>query len=93
MAVSMRPPRAEQRPTSRVVHGTTLRDDYAWLKAENWQEVLRDPAMLPADIRSHLEAENAYAKQLLDPSEALSEEIFAELKARIKPDRFERSGA
>src|SRR4051812_44623435 len=86
MAASTRPPQAEQRPTSRVVHGATLRDDYAWLKAQNWQEVLRDPAVLPADIRAHLEAENAYAKQLLEPCEALSERIFGELKARIKPD-------
>ena len=26
-------------------HGVTLVDDYAWLKADNWQEVLRDPAV------------------------------------------------
>ena len=82
----LNPPVAERRPSERVVHGTTLTDDYAWLKAGNWQEVLRDPALLPADIRAHLEAENAFAAQELAPSDALRETIFAELKGRIKPD-------
>src|SRR5690349_16762891 len=83
---SIVPPAAERRPTTRVVHGTALSDDYRWLKAENWQEVLRDPAKLPADIRSYLEAENAYAAQELAPIDALSSTIFEELKARLKPD-------
>jgi oligopeptidase B len=34
-------------------------DNYAWLRAENWQEVMHDPASLGADIRAYLEAENA----------------------------------
>ena len=86
MAHRLKPPVAARRPAERVVHGTTLRDDYAWLKAENWLEVLRDPALLPADIRAHLEAENAFAAQELEPAHALRETIFEELKGRIKPD-------
>jgi len=80
------PPIAEKRPTSRTVHGVALQDDYAWLRADNWQEVLRDGSTLPADIRAHLEAENAYAKSMLEPTEALQQTLFAELKGRIKED-------
>ena len=80
------PPIAEKRPTSRLVHGVTLEDDYAWLRAENWQEVLRDGSALPADIRAHLEQENAYAEALLAPSAGLRETLFAELRGRIKQD-------
>ena len=80
------PPIAEKRPTSRLVHGVSLADDYAWLRAENWQEVLRDGSALPADIRAHLEQENAYAEALLAPSAGLRETLFAELKGRIKQD-------
>ena len=40
------PPVAPQRPSSRTVHGITVVDDYAWLKDANWQEVLRNPALL-----------------------------------------------
>ena len=49
------PPVAPVRPSVTVVHGHRLQDDYAWLKADNWQDVLRDPKRLPADIRAYLE--------------------------------------
>ncbi|MEM8759619.1 MAG: hypothetical protein AAGE83_04735, partial [Pseudomonadota bacterium] len=52
-------PRAQQRPTTRTVHGHTLTDDYAWLRADNWRDVMADPSVLDADIRAYLEAENA----------------------------------
>lgn len=61
-------------------------DDYAWMKDENWQEVMRDPSVLRADIRAHLEAENAYTKAMLAPTEALQAEMFEEMKGRIKED-------
>ncbi|PJI51735.1 hypothetical protein CTI14_54535, partial [Methylobacterium radiotolerans] len=40
-------PVAEARPRRFSVHGQEIIDDYAWLKAENWQTVLKDPAALP----------------------------------------------
>jgi oligopeptidase B len=79
-------PSAERRPQTRPVHGVAITDDYAWLKAANWQEVLRDPALLPADIRSHLEAENAYAKAALAGTEDLQHRLVAEMRGRIKED-------
>ncbi len=45
---SLNPPVAEIRPASDVHHGIERVDDYAWLRAENWQEVMRDPASLGA---------------------------------------------
>ena len=59
------PPRAKIEPREFFAHGTSWRDDYAWIRAENWRETLADPAALPADIRAHLEAENAYAEAIL----------------------------
>ena len=49
------PPRAEARPVTLSAHGLSWVDDYSWMRAENWREVLRDPSRLPADIRSLLE--------------------------------------
>lgn len=80
------PPRAEKRPHSETWHGHTKSDPYKWLKAENWQAVMQDPALLPADIRAYLEAENAYTKSEMAETEALQEQLFAELKGRIKED-------
>ncbi|CAA9363006.1 MAG: Protease II [uncultured Microvirga sp.] len=68
------------------VHGVRLRDDYAWLKAENWKEVLRDPSALPEPIRFHLERENAYGAAMLADTQGLREELSAEMRARIKED-------
>ena len=44
-------PRAEQRPLERTLHDVRLVDEYAWLKAENWREVMRDPFQLDPAIR------------------------------------------
>ena len=58
-------PHAERRPKSSLWHGTTLTDDYAWLRADNWREVMREPSVLDLKIRDYLEAENAYTKATL----------------------------
>ncbi|MFG1424730.1 S9 family peptidase [Roseixanthobacter glucoisosaccharinicivorans] len=80
------PPRAAIRPTERVVHGLTLTDDYAWLRADNWRDVMRDPSVLAPDIRAYLEAENAHSAAFFAPQEALKEKLVAEMRARIKED-------
>ena len=79
-------PRAEIRPTPKSRHGIAFPDDYAWLRADNWREVMRDPSALAPDIRAYLEAENTYAKAALAHTEALQETLFSEMKARIKQD-------
>jgi oligopeptidase B len=86
MTASASAPRAERRPASRTVHGVVLEDPYAWLRAENWREAIRDPSVLPADIRAHLEAENAWAAAILGPLDALKTKLVAEIRGRIKED-------
>ena len=84
---SVTPPRpAEKRPSVSVWHGRERVDDYQWLRAENWQDVMRTPSALPADIRAYLDAENAYTEAVLKETEALQATLFAELKGRIKQD-------
>ena len=79
-------PRAEKRPATTTHHGVTLTDDYAWLKAPNWQAVMRDPGVLDPAIRAYLEAENAHAEAVLAGTRPLQDELFAEMKGRIKQD-------
>jgi oligopeptidase B len=86
MEQSMKPPVAETRPVATTRHGHTRTDAYAWLRADNWQEVMRDPAVLDADIASYLEAENAYFMEQMGDTEALQEVLFAEMRGRIKED-------
>lgn len=86
MTHSVLPPRAEARAVTLTTHGITRQDDYAWLRADNWQEVMRDPSVLAADIRAYLEAENAYLEAQMAPTKALQDTLFAEMKGRIKED-------
>ena len=79
-------PKAEQRPLERVLHGVRLIDEYAWLKAENWREVMRDPLRLDPAIRAYLQAENDYCEYSLADTNSLQETLFAEMKGRIKQD-------
>jgi oligopeptidase B len=80
------PPIAAKRPLKTEQLGRVRVDDYAWLKDDNWQQVLRDPKSLRADVRDHLNAENAYTKAMLASTEALQAAMFAEMKGRIKED-------
>jgi oligopeptidase B len=80
------PPVAEKRPLRLLQLGRARTDDYAWLKDDNWKQVLRDPSALRADIRAHLMAENAYTQAMLAETEALQAALFAEMKGRIKED-------
>src|SRR5215469_3137114 len=79
-------PTASRRPHATTLHGITVTDDYAWLKDENWQDVLREPSILKADIRAYLEAENSYTDALLGHTGALQQKLVAEMRGRIKED-------
>jgi oligopeptidase B len=83
---NVKPPRAEKRPHAETWHGYEKRDDYHWLKAANWQEVMHDPSLLPADIRVVLEAENTYHEAVMADTAGLQATLFAEMKGRIKED-------
>jgi oligopeptidase B len=84
--LALKPPRADKRPHVETWHGREKRDDYRWLKAGNWQEVMQKPDALPADIRSYLEAENAYHEEQMAGTKALQDQLFGEMKGRIKED-------
>jgi oligopeptidase B len=80
------PPVAKKDPKTIVQLGRTRVDDYAWMKDDNWQKVLRDPTVIRADIKAHLEDENAYMKAMLAGTEPLQATLFDEMKGRIKED-------
>ncbi len=81
------PPVAERRQHASTHHGITRQDPYHWLRADNWQEVMQDPSTLPADIRSYIEAENAYFAEAFETAhETLVDKIYREIRGRIKED-------
>ncbi|MFO1170457.1 MAG: S9 family peptidase [Hyphomicrobiaceae bacterium] len=80
------PPHAKGKPVSRTVHGVTISDPFAWLRADNWQDAVNDVTLLPPDIRTYLEAENAYTTAVLADVGPLQEQVYQELKGRTKED-------
>lgn len=67
------PPVAKKIPRTTTVHGTTLSDDYFWMRDKKNPEVI-----------SHLEAENAHTAALMKPTEELQERLYKEMLSRIK---------
>mgnify|MGYP001997552682 FL=1 len=74
------PPVAERRDHSFTTHGITLSDPYAWLKDPSY------PTVDDKDVLAYLEAENAWFEAQMAPHKALVEELFEEMKGRIKED-------
>ncbi|MEJ5998936.1 S9 family peptidase [Corynebacterium sp. H130] len=66
-------PVADKRPISRTHHGITFVDDYEWLRDKE-----------SPDTIAYLEAENAYTQEQTAHLKALEENLFQELKGRIK---------
>jgi oligopeptidase B len=74
------PPSAEQRPHHYTRHGVTIEDPWAWLRDENYPDVQDE------DVLAYLEAENEYFEAAMAPHKALTDELFEEMKGRIKED-------
>ncbi|MFT5175208.1 MAG: oligopeptidase B [Gammaproteobacteria bacterium] len=81
-----KPPIAKCQTLTQRLHGRARDDDYAWIKDENWQQVMHAPNVLRADIREYLEAENSYTKSVLEDTKTLQETLFDEFRGRIKED-------
>jgi oligopeptidase B len=78
------PPVARKIPVTIEQLGRVRTDDYQWMKDDNWQAVLRDPTLIKADVKEHLEAENAYREAMMVSTLPLQAAMFEEMKGRIK---------
>jgi len=67
------PPVAEKQPKLTTIHGETRQDDYFWLREKTNPKV-----------KEYLDAENAYAEQILAPTKPLQEALYNEMLSRIK---------
>ena len=60
-------------PRTTSIHGRELVDNYAWLRERQNPEVI-----------SYLEAENRYTEAVMRPTETLQQDLYQEMRARIK---------
>jgi len=73
--MSPQPPIAKVVPHTTTHQRWTLLDPYAWLQDKT------DPQVI-----AYLEAENAYARAVMQPTEPLQEQLYQEMCARIQED-------
>ncbi|MDI9864780.1 S9 family peptidase [Flectobacillus sp. DC10W] len=66
-------PKAPIKPYPMTIHEDTRVDNYYWLNDRENPEVI-----------AYLEAENAYTEMVMSPTKAFQEELFEEMKGRIK---------
>jgi oligopeptidase B len=74
------PPAAEQRPYSYERHSVTIEDPWHWLRDPKYPEV-DDP-----DVLAYLHAENDYFERWEKQHRELIDQLFEEMKGRIKED-------
>jgi len=67
------PPVARREPVESVVHGDRRVDNYGWLREKQNPEVV-----------GYLEAENAYAAAVLEPTGEFQEKLYQEMLGRIQ---------
>jgi oligopeptidase B len=75
LAQTPSPPVAAERPVELEIHGDVRVDSYYWLRERDNPEVI-----------AYLEAENAYFESRMAPLSALQNELFEELRDRVKED-------
>lgn len=73
--IGVKPPVAKKIPKTLSLHGDDRIDNYYWLKEREDQEVL-----------DYLNAENEYKEQMLGHTQAFQDQLFEEIKGRIKQD-------
>jgi len=69
----LQPPTTEKKPKITEINGDRLVDNYFWLREKT------NPAVI-----AHLEAENAYAADVMKPTEGLQEKLYNEILSHIK---------
>jgi len=80
------PPKARKKSKKAKYHGLIVKDDYFWLRDNNWQEVLKKPSKLKPNIKRFLEDENRWTNESLKHLKNSRKTIFEEIKSRIKED-------
>lgn len=80
---SILPPKAPKKEKIIKQLGFTRTDPYAWLKDDNWQEVLSNPSKLKKEIKQYLEQENNYANKIMQQTKPLQNKLFLSLKSKL----------
>ena len=75
MENALKPPLAKKVQKLLTMHDVVRQDDYFWMNQRDNQDVL-----------DYLNAENTYCEEVMKPTKALQQQLFDEIRSRIKED-------
>ncbi len=75
----MQAPIAKKIPHTTNIHSQSIMDNYYWLRDQKWPDIVDD-----AEILKYLHDENKYTELFFDKLNDSKEQLFEELKSRIK---------
>jgi len=82
----MKIPQLKKKTEIKTCHNSSWEDDYSWIHQDDILEVLKDAKKLNPEVRKYLEEENSYTDFHLSDTQSIQEELFDEIKGRIKLD-------
>jgi oligopeptidase B len=81
-----KPPIAEKIPKELEKHGDVRVDNYYWMRLTDEQKNAKDPDEYTQKVLDYLNAENDYLDKVLGHTKKFQEDLFEEMKSRIKED-------
>ena len=78
------PPVAEKIPYAIESNGNERIDNYFWMRLSDEQKNAETPDSQTVKVLAYLNAENEYEKAVMKHTEAFQEQLFEEIKGRIK---------
>ena len=86
MSTDAKHPIAEKKPTELEKHGDVRVDNYFWMRLSDEQKLAPIKDEQTEKVTNYLEAENEYYKQVTAYTKDFQEDLFQEMKGRIKED-------
>ena len=79
-------PKAEKQPKKLLIHNDERIDNYFWMRLSDEQKEAKKADQQTQNVIDYLNAENRYLKNKMQHTEELQENLFNEIKDRIKKD-------
>ena len=84
--MDLKPPTPKKEAKELTIHDDTRIDDYYWMKLSDEQKLAEKPDAQTQEVLDYLNGENDYREGMMSHLKGFQDELFEEIKARIKKD-------
>ena len=86
MNKDVKTPKAEIQAKSLTIHNSTRIDNYFWMRLTDEQKTAKNKVAQTQKVEAYLNSENEYFDKVTASTNNFQEELFEEMKGRIKED-------